>query len=203
MIISCAGQPEEYALIATEKGNIYLKFLPDVAPKHVESFKTLAREGYFNGTDFHRVIAGFIIQGGDPNSKDGDRLNDGLGGRAGKYYGIGDKDNPNTWRLPAEFSSLPHNRGTLSMARSPSGNDTAGSQFFICIEPRPSLNNQYTIFGEVVQGINVVDSIAAVFTPRKRNPNYERPDGDSPIMDVFMDVHIGTAEELGIELSSE
>jgi len=202
LILSCAEKPEEFALIATEKGDIFLRFFPDEAPKHVDSFKTLAREGYYNGTDFHRVIAGFIIQGGDPNSKDGDRLNDGLGGRAGKYYGIGDKNNPNTWRLPAEFSSLPHNRGTLSMARSPSGNDTAGSQFFICIEPRPSLNNEYTVFGEVVQGINVVDSIAAVFTPRKRNPNYQRPDGDSPIPDVFMDIHIGTADELGLELPS-
>ncbi len=134
LLISCAEQPEEYALISTEKGNIFLRFFPDEAPKHVDSFKTLAREEYFNGTDFHRVIPGFVIQGGDPNSKDGDRLNDGLGGRAGKYYGIGDKDNPDTWRLPAEFSSLPHKRGTLSMARSPSGNDTAGSQFFICIE---------------------------------------------------------------------
>ena len=202
LLMSCAEEPEYYALIATEEGNIFLRFFPDEAPKHVDSFKTLAREGYYNGTNFHRVIAGFVIQGGDPNSKDGDRLNDGLGGRAGNYYGIGDEDDPNSWRLPAEFSSLPHKRGTLSMARSPRGNDTAGSQFFICINPQPNLNNQYTVFGEVIQGINVVDSIANVFTPRKRNPNYQRPDKDNPKPAVFMDVYIGTADELGLELPS-
>ena len=152
IFLSCVQKPKEYAIIETEEGRIVLKFFPNVAPKHVESFKILAREGYFNGTSFHRIVPGFVIQGGDPNSKDGDRYNDGLGGRAGKYYGIGEKDNPDTWMLPAEFNDRPHRRGTLSMARGPQEN-SAGSQFFICVGDQPQLDNKYTVFGEVIEGL--------------------------------------------------
>lgn len=202
LFISCANTPEEYALLVTDEGKIYLRFFPDVAPKHVESFKILAREGYFNGTTFHRVVSGFVIQGGDPNTKDRERGNDGQGGRAGKYYGIGDRDDPDTWNLPAEFNSKSHKRGTLSMARFPKGNDTAGSQFFICLDDLPRLDGQYTVFGEVVKGMDTVDRIADAWTPQKRDPDYKRPDADIPIFDIYMDVHIGTAEELELDLSS-
>ena len=200
IFLSCVQKPEEYAVIDTEEGQIVLKFFPDVAPKHVESFKILARDGYFNGTSFHRIVPGFVIQGGDPNSKDGDRYNDGLGGRAGKYYGIGEKDNPDTWMLPAEFNDSPHRRGTLSMARGPQEN-SAGSQFFICVGDQFQLDNKYTVFGEVIEGLDTVDRIVETLTPRKRNPNYERPDGYNPVFGMFMDITIGTAEELKLDLS--
>ena len=198
--LSCVQKPEEYAVIDTEEGQIVLKFFPDVAPKHVESFKILARDGYFNGTSFHRIVPGFVIQGGDPNSKDGDRYNDGLGGRAGQYYGIGEKDNPDTWMLPAEFNDRPHRRGTLSMARG-SHENSAGSQFFICVGDQFQLDNKYTVFGEVIEGLDTVDRIVETLTPRKRNPNYERPDGYNPVFGMFMDITIGTAEELKLDLS--
>ena len=200
IFLSCVQKPEEYAVIDTEEGQIVLKFFPDVAPKHVESFKILARDGYFNGTSFHRIVPGFVIQGGDPNSKDGDRYNDGLGGRAGKYYGIGEKDNPDTWMLPAEFNDRPHRRGTLSMARG-SHENSAGSQFFICVGDQFQLDNKYTVFGEVIEGLDTVDRIVETLTPRKRNPNYERPDGYNPVFGMFMDITIGTAEELKLDLS--
>ncbi len=200
IFLSCVQKPEEYAIIETEEGQIVLKFFPDVAPKHVESFKILAREGYFNGTSFHRVIPGFVIQGGDPNSKDGDRYNDGQGGRAGKYYGVGEEENPDTWMLPAEFNDRPHKRGTLSMARS-SEENSAGSQFFICVDDLPQLDDMYTVFGEVIEGLDTVDRIVDTLTPRKRNSNYQRPDGDNPVFGMFMDVTIGTVEELKLDLS--
>ena len=200
IFLSCVQKPEEYAVIDTEEGQIVLKFFPDVAPKHVESFKILARDGFFNGTSFHRTVPGFVIQGGDPNSKDGDRYNDGLGGRAGKYYGIGEKDNPDTWMLPAEFNDRPHRRGTLSMARGPKEN-SGGSQFFICVGDQLQLDNKYTVFGEVIEGLDTVDRIVETLTPRKRNPNYERPDGYNPVFGMFMDITIGTAEELKLDLS--
>ena len=200
IFLSCVQKPEEYAVIDTEEGQIVLKFFPDVAPKHVESFKILALDGFFNGTSFHRIVPGFVIQGGDPNSKDGDRYNDGLGGRAGKYYGIGEKDNPDTWMLPAEFNDSPHRRGTLSMARGPQEN-SAGSQFFICVGNQFQLDNKYTVFGEVIEGLDTVDRIVEPLTPRKRNPNYERPDGYNPVFGMFMDITIGTAEELKLDLS--
>ena len=200
IFLSCVQKPEEYAVIETEEGQIVLKFFPDVAPKHVESFKILALDGFFNGTSFHRIVPGFVIQGGDPNSKDGDRYNDGLGGRAGKYYGIGEKDNPDTWMLPAEFNDRPHRRGTLSMARG-SKENSGGSQFFICVGDQFQLDNKYTVFGEVIEGLDTVDRIVETLTPRKRNPNYERPDGYNPVFGMFMDITIGTAEELKLDLS--
>ncbi len=110
--------PEErVAVISTKHGDMVVEFYSDVAPMHVESFIALAEEEYFNGTTFHRVIPGFVIQGGDPNSKLDNRALHGTGGRAGKFFGLGDKNDPNTWLIPAEFNDIPHTKGILSMAR--------------------------------------------------------------------------------------
>lgn len=141
-------------VIETKFGNIELKLFPEVAPSHVDNFLKLAREGFYDGTTFHRVIPGFMIQGGDPNSKSEDRGNHGMGGPG--------------YTVDAEFNDRPHKRGTLSMARSASPN-SAGSQFFICVADVSHLDNQYTVFGEVVSGLDVVDSV--VGQPRDRNDN--------------------------------
>ena len=145
---------ETTAVIETKFGNIELKFFPDVAPNHVNNFITLAKKGVYDGTIFHRVIPKFMIQGGDPNSKSPDRSRHGMGGPG--------------HTVKAEFNSKPHKRGTLSMARS-ANPDSAGSQFFICVADAPSLNNQYTVFGEVVSGMEVADKI--VSQPRDRSDN--------------------------------
>jgi peptidyl-prolyl cis-trans isomerase B (cyclophilin B) len=136
---------DEVAVIETAKGRIVLEFYEDVAPNHVANFKKLAREGFFDGTRFHRVIPGFVIQGGDPHTKD-------LGKRS--LWGAGGPDE----RVRAEFNSVPHKRGILSMARS-SDPHSAGSQFFVCVADVPSLDNQYTVFGNVVEGMDAVDAI--------------------------------------------
>ena len=110
--------PEErVAVISTKHGDMVVEFYPNVAPMHVESFIALAQEEYFNGTTFHRVIPGFVIQGGDPNSRLDNRALHGTGGRAGKFFGLGDENDPNTWLIPAEFNDIPHTKGILSMAR--------------------------------------------------------------------------------------
>jgi peptidyl-prolyl cis-trans isomerase B (cyclophilin B) len=144
------------AVIETKFGKITLKFFPDVAPKHVNSFIELASEGFFDGTTFHRVVPGFVIQGGDPNSKSDDRSKHGTGGPG--------------YTLKAEFSKLPHTKGTLSMARAGDPN-SAGSQFFICVADAPFLDGQYTVFGEVIDGMNVVDEIVAQPRDSRDNPN--------------------------------
>ena len=158
------------AVISTKFGDIVLEFFDDTAPKHVESFKLHAQNGYYDGTTFHRVIPGFMIQGGDPLTKSEDRGRHGTGGNAAKYFGIGTESEESTWDLPAEFSSTPHERGILSMARSQNP-DSGGSQFFICVADAPFLDNKYTVFGKVVSGLDVVDAI--VNTPRdaKDNPD--------------------------------
>jgi peptidyl-prolyl cis-trans isomerase B (cyclophilin B) len=138
-------------------GRIVLRFFPDVAPKHVANFKNLADRGLYDGTTFHRVIPGFMIQGGDMNSKNEDRSDDGFG------------SHPDGMTIPAEFSNIPHTRGILSMARSAKPN-SAGCQFFICLANAPHLNEQYSVFGEVIQGMDVVDKIAAVKRDSKNNP---------------------------------
>lgn len=135
-------------------GDIQLKFFPDVAPNHVNNMVKLAKEKFYDGTTFHRVIPGFMIQGGDPNSKDQDRSRHGMGGPG--------------HRVNAEFNHRPHKRGTLSMARSQEPN-SAGSQFFICVADSNFLNGQYTVFGEVVQGMDTVDRI--VNSTRDANDN--------------------------------
>ena len=167
IMTSCEKQPD-VAVVSTRYGDMVLEFYPEVAEKHVDSFLTHARNGYFNGTTFHRVIPGFVIQGGDPNSKNDDRSNHGMGGHAANFYGVGNEDDQSSWMLPAEFNSRPHLTGTLSMARSQSPN-SAGSQFFICAGPTPQLDNQYTVFGQVIEGLDVIQKI--VNSPRDRRDN--------------------------------
>jgi len=144
------------AVIETKFGNIELIFFPDVAPNHVNNFIELAQKGFYDGTIFHRVIPGFMIQGGDPNSKDPDKLKHGTGGPG--------------YAVKAEFNQKPHKRGTLSMARS-SNPDSAGSQFFICVADSSFLDGQYTVFGEVVSGMEVADKIVSQPRDRRDNPN--------------------------------
>ena len=161
---------EESAVISTQFGDIVLEFFDDIAPKHVESFKLHAQNGYYNGTTFHRVIPGFMIQGGDPHTKSEDRSRHGTGGNAAKYFGIGTESEESSWDLPAEFSSTPHVRGILSMARSQDP-DSGGSQFFICVADSLFLNNQYTVFGKVASGMDVVDAIVGVSRDARDNPD--------------------------------
>jgi peptidyl-prolyl cis-trans isomerase B (cyclophilin B) len=148
--------PETKAVIETRFGNMEIRFFPDVAPKHVNNFIELAKKGFYDGTIFHRVIPGFMIQGGDPNSKSPDKSQHGMGGPG--------------YMVKAEFNEKPHKRGTLSMARSGQP-DSAGSQFFICVADAPFLDRQYTVFGEVVSGMEVVDKIVSQPRDPKDNPN--------------------------------
>jgi peptidyl-prolyl cis-trans isomerase B (cyclophilin B) len=144
--------PAPKAIIKTRFGEIEMKFHPELAPNHVENFIKLAKSGFYNGTIFHRVIPGFMIQGGDPNTKNSLRK---------ETYGQGgpkdEKGNPIL--LKAEFTDTPHKRGTVSMARATEP-DTAGSQFFIVVEDSFFLDRKYTVFGEVTKGLGVADKIA-------------------------------------------
>ncbi len=144
------------AVLETKFGEITLKFFPEVAPKHVNSFIELASSGFYDGTTFHRVVPGFVIQGGDPNTKSEDRSQHGTGGPG--------------YTLEAEFSDIPHKRGTLSMARA-ANPDSAGSQFFICVAEAAFLDGQYTVFGEVTKGMKVADEIVAQPRDGSDNPN--------------------------------
>tara|TARA_B100000902_G_scaffold1033_1_gene1356 strand:- start:294 stop:905 length:612 start_codon:yes stop_codon:yes gene_type:complete len=159
----------EVAVISTKYGDMIVEFYPDVAPMHVESFAALANEKYFDGTTFHRVIPDFVIQGGDPNSKLENRSLHGTGGRAGKFFGIGDENDSSTWLIPQEFNSIPHEKGVLSMARTNDPN-SASSQFFVCHGDPSFLDNNYTVFGKVIQGLEVIDSIANVEKDMNDNP---------------------------------
>ncbi len=147
------GKMQPYAIIKTKFGEMEIKFFPDLAPKHVENFITLTKSGFYDKTIFHRVIPGFMIQGGDPNTKDPNKKSE---------YGMG---GPPT-KLKAEFNAKPHTRGIVSMARSASP-DSAGSQFFIVVKDSPFLDRQYTAFGEVTKGMDVADKI--VNSPRGQN----------------------------------
>ena len=147
---------ETSAVIETKLGNIELRFFPDVAPNHVQNFIDLAKKGFYDGTTFHRVIPGFMIQGGDPNTKNPDRSKHGFGGPG--------------YTVKAEFNKKLHKRGTLSMARSQDP-DSAGSQFFICVADAPSLNGKYTVFGEVTSGMEVADKIVSQGRDKRDNPN--------------------------------
>ena len=139
----------EQAVLKTSLGEMTIAFWPDVAPKTVENFKALARKGFYDGTAFHRIIKGFMIQGGCPNTK-ADR--NGVPGTGGPGY-----------QIKAEFNAKPHVRGVVSMARS-SNPDSAGSQFFICHGDARFLDRQYTAFGELVAGEDVLEKIANVAT---------------------------------------
>lgn len=150
------------ATIITKFGEIKIRFYPDDAPRHVENFITLAKLAFYDGTTFHRVIPGFIIQGGDPLSKNPDRSLHGTGG-------------PGYWLNP-EPNDRPHKRGALSMAKVPrESNSTrdfndSGSQFFICVKDSSGLDRTYTVFGEVFRGMDVVDKIAALACDERDNP---------------------------------
>jgi len=144
------------AIITTKFGQMELVFFPKLAPKHVESFLNLAQKGFYNGTIFHRVIPGFMIQGGDPNTKDPSKRH---------LYGMGGPG----YTLPAEFNRIPHERGIVSAARAADPN-SAGSQFFIKVGKAPSLDGQYTVFGEVVKGMEVADKIVRQARDPKDNP---------------------------------
>jgi peptidyl-prolyl cis-trans isomerase B (cyclophilin B) len=139
---TCAG--DEVAVITTSKGVIKFTFFSDVAPKHSAAFVELAEKGFYDGTTFHRVEPGFVIQGGDPFSRDGG----GAPGTGGPGY-----------NLAAEFNARPHLDGTVSMARA-GHPDSAGSQFYICVGPQAFLNGNYTVFGQVTEGLDVVHAIA-------------------------------------------
>ncbi len=149
-----AAQMEDVkARIVTTHGNIEMEFLPNRAPIHAFNFITRAESGFYDGTKFHRVIPGFMIQGGDPNSREDDR----------RFYGQGGP----IIHIPHEFNPTPHEPGTLSMARVSDKSAGAGSQFFIMHGRTPSLDNEYTVFGRVASGMDVVDAIANVETSQQ------------------------------------
>ena len=175
----------EVAVISTKYGDMIVEFYPDVAPMHVESFVALANEKYFDGTTFHRVIPDFVIQGGDPNSKLENRSLHGTGGRAGKFFGIGDENDSSTWLIPQEFNSIAHEKGVLSMARTNDPN-SASSQFFVCHGDPSFLDNNYTVFGKVIQGLEVIDSIA----------NVEKDMNDNPLEKIEMTVKMVKRSEV-------
>jgi len=196
-----------FARMETGAGNILLVFYPELAPNHVNNFVFLAETGFYDGTKFHRIVPGFVIQGGDPNSKDADPRNDGMGGPtmtdvlndeelelvaqvnamlAEKgYAGL---DGPAN--LKAEFSpGEKHIRGTLSMARGPS-DDSAGSQFFICVAATPQLDGKYTIFGQVVAGMDVADTIVGA----EQNPAAGRDAPRNPVVINKVTIMVGTGD---------
>jgi len=149
----------EVAVISTTEGEMVIRLWPDVAPKTVENFKKLAKEGFYDGTAFHRIVKGFMIQGGDPLSKtDNDMV-----GTGGPGY-----------KIKAEFNDKPHVRGVISMARSQHP-DSAGSQFFICLADAPFLNRQYTAFGQLVKGDEVLGQIGDTPTTRSGGGENSKP----------------------------
>ena len=135
---------QEVAVLKTSAGEMVVEFWPEVAPKTVENFKKLAKQGFYDGTAFHRIIKGFMIQGGDPYTKDSKR--------SPNEWGQG---GPEGYKLKAEFNDRPHVRGVISMARSRDP-DSAGSQFFICLDRAQGLDKQYTTFGKLIKGEDVL-----------------------------------------------
>src|SRR3989441_5081184 len=148
----------EVAVIKTSEGDMVVQFWTDAAPNTIENFKKLARKGFYDGTIFHRIIKEFMIQGGDPNSKDPAKEDS---------YGEGGPD----YNIKAEFNDHPHERGVLSMARGPDP-DSAGSQFFICLAPVHRLDHQYTTFGKLIKGDDVLERIGE--TPVTKNSRGEQ-----------------------------
>lgn len=155
---SKAESDDEVVVLETSYGRIVIEFLPGVAPKHVRNFKGLAGTGFYDGTRFHRIVRDkttpTAIQGGDPNTINGDPSIWGQGQRGQRT-------------VPAEFSSLTHQRGIVSAARKSDDINSATSQFFICVTTQPGFDGQYSIFGRVIEGMNVVDSIARAPTEAK------------------------------------
>jgi len=153
-------------IMETSMGNLTIELYPDDAPKHVENFKKLVKDKYYEGCTFHRVIPGFMIQGGDPNSKDEDRSNDGTGGPG--------------YTIPAEIK-LNHLKGSLAAARLGDGvnprKESSGSQFYIVTGEAAWLDGQYTVFGKITSGIDIADKIQ----------NVKRDDRDNPIDKVVIE----------------
>ena len=156
LLLTAVVSAQEIAVIETKFGKIEVEFFEDKAPGHVKNFKDLAKKGFYDGTIFHRVIPGFMIQGGDPNTKSDDRSNHGMGGPG--------------YSIKAEFNDTPHKRGILSMARSKDPN-SAGSQFYIVVKDSAFLDGQYTAFGKVLSGMTVADQIVNAPRDRRDNPN--------------------------------
>ncbi len=151
-----ADSNSPHVILKTKFGEMEIVLFPDLAPKHVASFLKLAQEGFYNGTIFHRIIPGFMIQGGDPLTKDpANKMRFGTGGPG--------------YTLPAEFNRVPHEKGILSAARTADPN-SAGSQFFIMVEKAPHLDGQYTVFGEVLKGVEVADTIVSQPRDSRDNP---------------------------------
>jgi len=156
LLLTAVVSAQEIAVIETKFGKIEMEFFEDKAPGHVKNFKDLAKKGFYDGTIFHRVIPGFMIQGGDPNTKNDDRSN----------HGMGDPG----YSIKAEFNDEPHIRGIVSMARSQDPN-SAGSQFFIVVKDAAFLDGQYTAFGKTLSGMTVADQIVNAPRDRRDNPN--------------------------------
>ena len=150
-----AADSSPRAVIETKFGEMELAFFPEKAPEHVRNFLELAKSGFYDGTIFHRVIPGFMIQGGDPNTK----------GRDKSRYGTGGPGH----NVKAEFNDISHRRGILSMARSRHP-DSAGSQFFIVVKTSRFLDGKYTVFGKVVSGMDVADKIVSQKRDGRDNP---------------------------------
>jgi len=151
----------EVAVIKTSEGEMIAEFWPDVAPNTVENFKKLARSGFYDGTAFHRIVKGFMIQGGDPLTKDPAKES---------RYGTGDPG----YKIKAEFNDRSHERGVLSMARSSDPN-SAGSQFFICLANVSRLDHQYTTFGKLIKGDDVLGKIGDIEVTMSDNGERSKP----------------------------
>jgi len=152
---------QEVAVIKTTEGEMVIEFWPDVAPKTVENFKTLARKGFYDGTAFHRIVKGFMVQGGDPLSKDASKE---------ELWGTGDPG----YKIKAEFNDRSHQRGVISMARSQDP-DSAGSQFFICLGDASFLDKKYTAFGKLIKGDDVLGRIGDTPTTPNRGGEKSKP----------------------------
>ncbi len=151
----------EVAVIKTTQGEMVIRFWPDVAPKTVENFKKLARDGFYDGTAFHRIVKNFMIQGGDPLTKNP---------AAEDSWGTGGPG----YKIKAEFNERPHVRGVISMARSQNP-DSAGSQFFICLADARFLDRQYTAFGELIKGDDVLGRLGDTVTTQSRGGEKSKP----------------------------
>ena len=156
LLLTAVVSAQEIAVIETKFGKIEMEFFEDKAPGHVKNFKDLAKKGFYDGTIFHRVIPGFMIQGGDPNTKSDDRATHGMGGPGHS--------------INAEFNDTLHKRGILSMARSQNPN-SAGSQFFIVVKKSSFLDGKYTAFGKVLSGMAVADQIVNAPRDKRDNPD--------------------------------
>jgi len=156
LLLTAVVSAQEIAVIETKFGKIEMELFADKAPGHVKNFKDMAKKGFYDGTIFHRVIPGFMIQGGDPNTKSDDRATHGMGGPG--------------YSIKAEFNDTPHKRGVLSMARSQNPN-SAGSQFFIVVKKSSFLDGKYTAFGKVLSGMAVADQIVNAPRDKRDNPD--------------------------------